>query len=183
MKEQQNASRLLNIKRIVCIGGGIALVLVVWLMLVLAGGSSGELCRVFRGEHPTAARAMRPCPVGRSLLGMDACQCGRLKTRRLEHLQASPHTCAGPSGAHAPCIRVPPLPLSLGRPPLPHTQELAWSPPLPRPPPPQAAPQRPSSPPRHPPRPGPSCRPPYLPQTLPPPNPPPSPPKGLQQRQ
>ena len=43
VKEQQAAKKLLTLKRIVCIGGGIVLVFVMWILLVLngSGGSSG----------------------------------------------------------------------------------------------------------------------------------------------
>lgn len=34
MKEQETQKKLFNIKRVVCIGGGVALVLVAWALLI-----------------------------------------------------------------------------------------------------------------------------------------------------
>lgn len=41
VKEQQAQKKLLNIKRIVCIGGGIALVLLVWIIMLVKSNSTG----------------------------------------------------------------------------------------------------------------------------------------------
>jgi hypothetical protein len=38
VKEQETQKKLFNIKRVVCIGGGVALVLVAWALLVASSG-------------------------------------------------------------------------------------------------------------------------------------------------
>jgi hypothetical protein len=40
VKEQETQKKLFNIKRVVCIGGGVALVLVAWALLVASSGRS-----------------------------------------------------------------------------------------------------------------------------------------------
>eukprot|EP00798_Chlamydomonas_sp_ICE-L_P012548 gene12548-15768_t len=42
VKEQQAQKKLLNLRRIICIGGGIALVLIVWLVLIAASSRKAD---------------------------------------------------------------------------------------------------------------------------------------------
>lgn len=53
VKEQETQKKLFNIKRVVCIGGGVALVLVAWALLVASSGRA----RVDPGRVPDALQS------------------------------------------------------------------------------------------------------------------------------
>jgi hypothetical protein len=62
VKEQETQKKLFNIKRVVCIGGGVALVLVAWALLIASsnnkvdpGGEQGYYC--MRTTHVAGRQA------------------------------------------------------------------------------------------------------------------------------